>query len=245
MTNANRNQPVVPEGSVDEYSVRHLGPMVLDTDGDFVRDAVRKNGFVVVQTTAREFEHLGASLGIAVSGRRGGPTTDRLTPMPAVAAPPRSLSAIFGLSEFPFHTDGAHHRVPPRYLLLRLADGAQAETPTLVADGRLAELDRDEASLLSREMWLVKGGRGRTFYAPIFDASRMLLRFDLGCMDAPAGTRLDGAQVIHEHLARGPVEEITWCTGTTLVLDNWRVFHARPSVSAGDHSRTLLRMMIG
>lgn len=112
-----------------------------------IPEAVAEVGFVVTETTMREFEMLGRSLGIPVSVRPGGPTTYRLTPTPVSEAAPRSLSAIYGLDAFPFHTDAAHHRVPPRYLILRLADGARSDTPTVVVDARPDRFNADEIKI--------------------------------------------------------------------------------------------------
>ena len=139
-----------------------------------------------------EFEGLASALGRSVPARRGGEATDRLRPTLPQNAPPRSLSATYGLAAFPFHTDGAHHRVPPRFVLMRLADGAASGTPTLLVDGYRSLIDAVDRKMLARETWLVHGGFGRTFYAPILDTARGLLRFDPGCMRHPAGTAPKG-----------------------------------------------------
>jgi L-asparagine oxygenase len=55
--------------------------------------------------------------------------------VPRASAPPNMYSGIFGLSAFPFHTDLAHWRLPPRYLLLRCVTG-YPDVPTLLIDGR-------------------------------------------------------------------------------------------------------------
>lgn len=138
----------------------------------------------------------------------------------------------------------ASHRVPPRYLILRLADGASSGTPTLVVDARPDMFDSDELKTLSRESWLVKGGLGRTFYAPILDPSRMLLRFDAACMVQPSGTRLLGQEILQQRLEESPIAEINWGARTTLVADNWRVFHSRPAVNQVETPRVLLRTLL-
>jgi len=57
------------------------------------------------------------------------------TLIPRNEATPNTYSGIYGLDRFPFHTDLAHWRIPPRYLLLRCVTG-YADVPTLLIDGR-------------------------------------------------------------------------------------------------------------
>ncbi len=55
---------------------------------------------------------------------------------PKATAAPNTYSGNFGLDRFPFHTDLAHWRVPPRYLVLRCQVGYR-DVPTLMLDGRV------------------------------------------------------------------------------------------------------------
>lgn len=211
---------------------------------ELVRPRVEHQGYCLLETSTRQFDALANRLGRAVPVRPHGPTTDRLRPTSTSDASPRSLSALHGLAEFPFHTDAAHHAVPPRYLLLRLEDGACTAVPTLVVDGRPTELAVKDATTLSREMWLVRPGGSRAFYAPILDRSRTLLRFDAGCMAAPTGTALAGEELLRQHLASARKKEIRWYQGLTLVLDNWRMLHARPNIPRMERGRILLRKLV-
>jgi hypothetical protein len=72
----------------------------------------------------------------------------------------------------------------------------------------------------------------------------MLLRFDSGCMTQPAGTFLNGTKILERLVESSPVDEVVWHAGTTLVLDNWRVLHARPTVERSDAGRVLLRKLL-
>jgi L-asparagine oxygenase len=49
-------------------------------------------------------------------------------------APPTTYSGIYGGNVFPFHTDLAHWRFPPRFLLLRCVVGYEA-VATMLIDG--------------------------------------------------------------------------------------------------------------
>ena len=120
--------------------------------------ALAGDGFAVTRTSLEEFDALATRLGSSVSVRRNGPITDQLMPTPSDQAAPRSLSAIYGLGTFPFHTDAAHHRVPPRYVLMRLADGATSTTPTQLVDAEPGAFTLPDSKTLTRETWLVRGG---------------------------------------------------------------------------------------
>ncbi len=55
--------------------------------------------------------------------------------IPRSNSTPNTYSGSYGLGSFPFHTDLAHWRTPPRYLLLRCVTG-YADVPTLLLDGQ-------------------------------------------------------------------------------------------------------------
>ena len=69
-------------------------------------------------------------------GRPLTPWEDRIVQdlIPRATWTPNTYSGIYGLDRFPFHTDLAHWRLPPHYLLLRCVTG-HARVPTLVFDG--------------------------------------------------------------------------------------------------------------
>src|SRR5579871_6269045 len=50
----------------------------------------------------------------------------QLTPKLMSEAGPNTYSGIYGIGEFPLHTDLAHWREPPRYLILRCLVGCNA-----------------------------------------------------------------------------------------------------------------------
>jgi L-asparagine oxygenase len=55
-----------------------------------------------------------------------------LTPKANSEASPVSYSGLYGLGEFPMHTDMAHWRMPPRYLVLWAQAGSiDVKTPLL------------------------------------------------------------------------------------------------------------------
>ena len=55
--------------------------------------------------------------------RSGIPTVQKIKPRKECEAPKSQYSGVFGLGEFPLHTDLAHWAKPPRYFMLRCIHG--------------------------------------------------------------------------------------------------------------------------
>src|SRR5260221_1254480 len=68
----------------------------------------------------------------STSARRGLVNTLRVTSQSD--SRPNSLSSRYGTEAFPYHTDGAIFRTPPRYGIMRLAPGSTSNRPTLLLD---------------------------------------------------------------------------------------------------------------
>src|SRR5262249_37065023 len=113
-----------------------------------------------------DLRELAPVLGAAIPARPNGPLVDILRPRTPEESRPQTISAVVGLHRFPFHPDQAYRRVPPRYLLLRLAAGARSNTPTLLQDFSQLPFSSVECSLLKRAVWAVSGG-GKTFYSGV------------------------------------------------------------------------------
>lgn len=199
-----------------------------------------------MEGSSAELVELASRLGSPVAARRSGPLLDRLVPKATGEAAPRSLSAAYGFGRFPFHTDAAHHRSPPRFVLLRCASCTPTGVPTLVADFDGMQFTPSELKTLKREQWVVRGGRGRTFYAPLLDEidGRRRIRWDPGCMSPVAGTTPVGQEIVAGALRSADATEIRWHEGEVTILDNWRMLHARPAVSRDDELRVLERIMV-
>lgn len=180
-------------------------------------------------------------IGVPIESRPGGGYLDRLTPMESDAANRRSPSRSHGLGRFPFHTDAAHHRATPDYVLLRCLHSGGLATPTEVVDGCELLADQDLAENLRLGTWLVNGGPtyGR-FYRPVLKDSR--LRLDPGCMspaNAPAERATD---LLEQRIVECKIQTISWQSGLAVLIDNSRILHGRPP--AKQDGRELERVMI-
>lgn len=166
---------------------------------------------------------------------------------PRAMATPNTYSGLFGFGLFPYHTDLAHRRVPPRYLMLRCVRGYD-DVPTLLVDGHAIVTEIGSGTI---ERALVKARRPQLGELRLMrlqqtiDGDR-LLRWDQ--------TYLRSASQIGEYaIARvqaalelaTPVQVSMTEEGDVLVIDNWRMLHARPPVPEGRRDRKLERVYLG
>lgn len=194
------------------------------------------DGAAVIQQAALDIACL---LGQPKATRRRGPLVDVLIPTDRQSANQRSLSVRYGLSPFPWHTDGAHWSTPPRYIVMGCLETAPCTAQTLFCEGSTFDpLNVDGAR---SSVFRITNG-GNSFYAAARGSSDRYYRFDPGCM-----TPVDaGAQEIVRAIDLfEPSDEqaITWQAGKFLLLDNWRFLHRRGSAQ-GSTERKLLRVTV-
>ncbi|CAG8868675.1 TauD/TfdA family dioxygenase [Pseudomonas fluorescens] len=178
-------------------------------------------------------------LGFPRASRKGGVLVDHLRPTNAKTAKPRSLSALYGTGAFPWHTDGAHWPVPPRYLILACAQASPKTAATIIWNAhRSLALNSDTAR---QAMFKVRNG-AHSFYSTAMSPLRSYYRFDPGCMlplDS-AGQRLQREVEREGSLAS---DQIAWEPGLIAVIDNWRCLHRRADIEQ-DNARHLLRVTV-
>lgn len=185
--------------------------------------------------------------GVPVPVRPTEPASRILTPTRRENASPRSLSSAHGLGRFPFHTDAAHHMRPPRWLVMRCIDPGPLSRPTYLIDWLGHPLSEHEQGLLERAVWRVRSGPA-PFLTSVMACSHtgeMILRYDPGCME-PADPAFRGAAEMLERLiATAERVEIDWSPGDVLVIDNWRMLHARGDGTTEDEGlRRLERVLV-
>jgi alpha-ketoglutarate-dependent taurine dioxygenase len=185
-----------------------------------------------------------AELGEPVPTRSGGPVVDELSPVDPSAARKRSLSAVHGVGAFPFHTDGAHHRLPPRWVVMRCAEPG-GDRPTLLVDGAQLPLHRRHWRTVERAVWWVHSGM-RSFPASIVGRSPRgrFLRYDRGCMAPAHPVFAEAAHMLEAAIGATTHLPLSWKVNDVVVFDNWRVLHARGSTSLPDTSVRLLERIL-
>jgi alpha-ketoglutarate-dependent taurine dioxygenase len=132
-------------------------------------------------------------------------------------------SGIFGLGEFPWHTDGAVSDNPPRWMILTcLRDKSNANTELYSPKEQELEVLRD---LVLRS----QNSLGQVRYLPAVSKRRgvPLVRWD---PRACPPTDPVSADLFSESVAD---VSITWIEGASLIVDNYRYLHRRTRVIGG------------
>jgi L-asparagine oxygenase len=166
--------------------------------------------------------------------------------IPRAASPPNTYSGIFGLDCFPFHTDLAHWPLPPRYLLLRCVRG-YADVPTLLLDGRAmaAVVGHDTMARALVKPRRPQSGELRIHRLLQTVDCREIVRWDeiylqpASPVGSEASTRFKS--LIDE---AAPAHAVMINDGDVLVIDNWRMLHARPAIAPGRQDRKLERVYL-
>jgi hypothetical protein len=170
------------------------------------------------------------------------------TLIPREEAAPNTYSGNFGMGRFPFHTDLAHWRRPPRYLLLRCLVGYR-DVPTSLIDGRRL-VDAVSRDILSRAIFKPRRPRDGALallrlFEPAADGAD-LLRWDEVFL-RPASKVADTADTqVRDWLAKTTPLSITlFRSGDALLIDNWRMLHARSPIPPGREGRSIQRVYLG
>jgi hypothetical protein len=185
-------------------------------------------------------------LGKPVPSRRNAPLIDRLMPTKQEDAHPRSLSAVYGIGEFPFHTDSAYIPIPPRFMLLHLIEGT-SDRPTLLHDVRSFPFTEEEKRVMLRDVWLVNGGRGRFFTSLMNDTlvpGITITRYDQCCMRPAHRTFGSSSVILNSYCRETDPYTVNWAKGLLLILDNWRILHARGRSSDVDNENRVLERVL-
>lgn len=170
-----------------------------------------------------------------------------LKPQPRSAAPPNTYSGNYGLDAFPFHTDFAHWRNPPRFLMLRCVTGA-SDVATRLVDGWQAVqlIGADNAARTLLRTRRPRGGTHSLFRlaTPLkVDKAQMpLVRWDQLFLTATNRRGAQTADAFKVAIAHCPtISVFLESPGDTLVVDNWRLLHSRDAVPTSQVSRHIER----
>jgi hypothetical protein len=188
-----------------------------------------------------ELRRLGDLLGTRAGGRGGAPE-EVVRPQTSDDAHPRSLSAQYGLNALPFHVELSHRPRPCRYLLLGCIDPGTPSAVTLLLDWLTLGFSSEELHLLASAPIFVRTGR-RSFYSTVLPPDRAFLRYDPGCLEAVDERGRSALRLVERRLALGSPDTHEWRRGDILIIDNWRVPHARGPSEHGS-GRRLARGLI-
>lgn len=188
-------------------------------------------------------EQVASSFGEPITPWEGG-LVQRL--VPRAESTPNTYSGNFGLGRFPFHTDLAQWPVPPRYLMLRCVKG-YPDVPTLLLDSRVLQ-QRLGTEVMKRAVVRPRrpqAGEVRLLRLLQGEAEESLLRWDTVYL-RPA-SRI--GEIAFADMARcigdaSPQPVVMVDHGDTMIIDNWRMLHARPAIPPGRYDRCLERIYL-
>lgn len=188
-------------------------------------------------------ERVAAGFGETITPWEGG-LVQRL--VPRVESTPNTYSGNFGLGPFPFHTDLAQWRVPPRYLILRCVKGYR-DVPTLLLDGRVL-LQRLGTEAMRRAVVRPRrpqAGEMRLLRLLQREADESLLRWDAVYLRPASRLGETAFADIERCIADASPQPVVMVgDGDTLLIDNWRMLHARPAIQPDRYDRCLERVYI-
>ncbi len=209
-----------------------------------VAQAVRKYGFAFAERWQKAMPTREVAMGLG-SALTLGKADVVHTIIPKETDTPNTYSGMYGMGDFPMHTDMAHWRDPPRFMLLRCVRGHEG-VATLVADS-CALVDDLGAPLLLRA--LVKPRRpvaGAFHLLSLYRERRSneaaLFRWDEAFLVPASKAGAEGMAKVRQALVRITRIHVPLAqAGDTLVVDNWRMVHGRSAVSKEEADRLIER----
>ena len=210
-----------------------------------LRTLVDVKGYAILPGIAagRSTDQVAAGLG-EIMLPWGGALVQELTPK--ATSTPNTYSGIFGFGQFPFHTDLANWTCPPRYLLLRCIRG-YADVPTMMLDGR-AIAQEIGSELMGRALARPRrprGGEVRMLRLRQLDGANEIIRWDTEYLKPASHVgelAFSSFQRIVDEATAVPAVMVD--EGDVVVIDNWRMLHARPAIAPNRRDRRLHRVYL-
>jgi alpha-ketoglutarate-dependent taurine dioxygenase len=169
-----------------------------------------------------------------------------LVPTLAADAPHQTLSSQYGTGSQPLHTDTAFWPVPVRYVVLSVRGDKRRATELLSFDDATSALGTSERSLVDRSVWRARPGVGNFYCSMRFqcDGTRGW-RFDPITM-VPINAAALTLQPALDHILRWHDQRmsISWTDISCIIIDNWRVLHARGAPPVNEGHRQLFRIYV-
>lgn len=188
-------------------------------------------------------EAIGSFLGTIIRPRFSDPLVQTLSPKHQNHANKLSLSGVFGMGRFPYHTDCAHHVSTPKLLLLYCSKSDETNTPTEVLITNPKDLL--EINELNK-CYKFHSGR-KYFNSPlVYRSSRngkLALRFDPGCMILENNSSNELEATLNMILSRSKKVIINWSKGVLVAINNHACLHSRPPI-INRGNRELERVLI-
>lgn len=171
-------------------------------------------------------------------------TFETLTPKNEINANKNTYSSIFGLEEFPYHTDLAHSSLPPKYLLLRCVKGSKNVKTNILKSKAIFE--KYDYTKLKRCIFKPRDKLiTRTLLPLPLIFENEFIRWDSVFL-LPANKNAENFQKWMSEMKWDGLENSYSLSnrGDTLIINNWINLHSRSSVSEKDRSRIVERIYL-
>lgn len=168
-----------------------------------------------------------------------------LRPSTRSEARPYSYSSTFGSDEFPLHSDFAHYRQPPRYILLRCAESG-GNVGTTVLDARPV-IEAVGALALRRALVVPRRkvqGRRSILRLLESDAASRLFRWDRLFLEPASAAGASAFKQVDAILCAAGPTVVVLERGEMLLIDNWNSVHGRTLVPHDARERHVERVFL-
>ncbi|WP_073877551.1 TauD/TfdA family dioxygenase [Streptomyces sp. CB00316] len=197
-------------------------------------------GFCVLRDVdVARFIEIAGAMGRPTPTRRNGPVLDVLTPKREQDARPSTISSHYGLGQFPWHSDGAVDKDPPRYILMRADTVAADSATTDILD--LRSLGEGKTLKKYSRLSLLVNARNFSYLAPF-----VMRRNGVICAKWDPLRTTPTGKIAEEFLSDVPAAPPTavhhWHPGDVLIIDNWRCLHRRSAATVGQ--RVIHRIVV-
>lgn len=172
-------------------------------------------------------------------------TVQALTPREARPGKSNTYSDVFGLSEFPLHSDYAHWETPPRYLMLRCIEGDSTVDTYLLPSSRLFDGTDD---FISRAVVVPrrKHSSHSICTLPVVFSRQGVTgtRWDFLFLKPVNSAAVRTSELVTSQLNKS-VDRINLLDPfDTLIIDNWRILHGRTFVPTQAMGRKVERIYL-
>jgi alpha-ketoglutarate-dependent taurine dioxygenase len=159
-------------------------------------------------------------------------TSSSLTVKSSALARPNTLSAKHGTGSFPHHTDFAFRGIPPRAILLVNSTDRDFERPSYFTD--ILALAPEHLRTLKSSAWKLKTREGVQLVGGEFMVFRRNgFRWDSDVL-VPSNGAAEAALSVLGPALSALQHTFVWRGRTALLIDNWRLTHARGDVPGLD-----------
>lgn len=211
---------------------------------------VRERGFAFLGEYCPELptSDILSHFGVPVALGATGAAAHELRPIQLSEASPNTYSGNFGVGPFPMHTDLAHWRIPPRYILLRCAIGFEDVT-TLITDGfalirKMGEVHATRTIMKPRRP--IAGGLQLLHLFQKARCGSWRIRWDEIFLRPASEAGQYGVEIFQRKLLEAGTEVVCLKNrGDTLVFDNWKMIHGRSAVPPHCYTRMIDRAYLG